>query len=319
MLSLHSAAALSFSAPLVAQPTRAVAPVMESVADLKTLADKCNPALGFWDPIGLMANVASTEEATVGWFRHAEIKHGRVAMAAFVGFIVQSNGIFFPWNLANGVSHADISAAGGPAAQWDALPTSAKLQIIGFVGFLELYSEASYVLNLCGEKHYVKGGKPGFFPPLDTVDWPHPVPLNLWDPFGFTKKMTPERKEKALIAEINNGRLAQIGIMGFMAASKGLIVPGMDSLGIAPYAGEVMVRRKRLARPLAPLTRQPLDRAGLTCHGLPQHAVRTHRTAATRAHATPPPARLIRAQAPFTAGDTALPLVADMLKYQAPF
>ena len=35
--------------------------------------------------------------------------------------------------------------------------------------------------------------------------FPHPVPLNLWDPFGFTKKMTPERKEKALLAEINNG------------------------------------------------------------------------------------------------------------------
>ena len=30
------------------------------------------------------------------------------------------------------------------------------------------------------------------------------MPLDLWDPFGFTKKMTPERKEKALVAEINN-------------------------------------------------------------------------------------------------------------------
>ena len=96
------------------------------------------------------------------------------------------------------------------------------------------------MLGLNGEKHYVKGGKPGYFPSLKSVDWPHPVPLDLWDPFGFTKKMTPERKEKALLAEINNGRLAMIGIMGMCAASKGLIVPGLDTLGIAPYDGEYM-------------------------------------------------------------------------------
>ena len=90
-----------------------------------------------------------------------------------------------------------------------------------------MWSETSTVLKMDGEAHYVRGGKPGYFPKLNRKDdaaFPHPVPLNLWDPFGFTSKMTPERKEKALLAEINNGRLAQIGIFGMISASKGLKV-----------------------------------------------------------------------------------------------
>ena len=86
----------------------------------------------------------------------------------------------------------------------------------------------------------MRGGKPGFFPSLKGR-MPHPVPFNLFDPFGFTKKMSPERKEKALLAEINNGRLAQIGIMGFLAESKVPgSVPGLASVGIKPYSGDVM-------------------------------------------------------------------------------
>merc|ERR1711881_446468 len=66
-------------------------------AGMVALAEKLNPVVGFWDPLGIVTE--DTDPETIGWFRHAEIKHGRVAMAAFVGYCVQANGICFPWNL----------------------------------------------------------------------------------------------------------------------------------------------------------------------------------------------------------------------------
>merc|ERR1712072_821019 len=99
--------------------------------------------------------------------------------------------------------------------------------------------EASVFLEADGQQHYVRGGKPGYYPTFKDK-FPHPVPFNLFDPFGLTSKMTPEKKEKSLLAEINNGRLAMLGMFGLISASKGLIVPGLDGLGITPYSGEIM-------------------------------------------------------------------------------
>jgi len=244
MLSLV-AAPLSFApavGPFVTQ-SRAAAPVMETVEDLKAMSTKLNPVVGYWNPLSLgetSVGAAYDTEAAIVYLRHAEIKHGRVAMAAFVGFCVQSN-VCFPWDIANGISHASIAAAGNPAAQWDAVPTAGKLQILFAIGLLEMWGEGATTLASCGEKHYMRGGKPGFFPTFDLFrETVHPLPLDLWDPLGFTKKLTPEKKEKALLAEINNGRLAQIGILGMLAASKGCIVPGLDSIGLPQYAGEPM-------------------------------------------------------------------------------
>jgi len=148
-------------------------------------------------------------------------------MAAFVGYIAQSNGVFFPWTK---FEYEGLS----PPEQWDALPEAGKWQIILFVGFLELFSEAE------GD-HYMRGGVPGKFPKLtETELLPHPVPFNLYDPFGFSLNRPEEDKARGLICEINNGRLAMLGIMGFLAEQK---VTGAVPLltGVVPhYDGDVM-------------------------------------------------------------------------------
>jgi len=224
-------------APAAAASTTAVSGAKD---DLIELAGRLNPIVNYYDPL----NLADAEfwdadnEATIGFLRHAEIKHGRVAMAAFVGYCVQSNW-HFPWKMTTGgmdFPSTDLS----PEQQWDAIPTNAKWQIIGFVGFLETWSEFTAETD-ADHVHYMRGGKPGKFPTFDYFrKVVHPVPFNLFDPFGFTKKKSDEAKAKGLAVEINNGRLAMLGIFGFLSADT---IPGSVPLlkDIAiPYDGNVM-------------------------------------------------------------------------------
>ena len=161
-----------------------------------------------------------------------------MAMAAFVGYCVQSNFVF-PW--ANTLAGEPFpSTALSPPEQWDALPFAAKLQIVLFVGFLELYSELTPREGAdFGLQHYCKGGVPGKYPTFDAV--PHPLLFrSLYDPLGLSKNMSAEKKERRLRAEINNGRLAQLGIFGFLCAQTiPGSVPALEGI-VKPYAGEVM-------------------------------------------------------------------------------
>jgi hypothetical protein len=237
MLAL-SVSSLSFNAPApVVQSSRASTVSMMDIEGLKAEAKSLNPVVGFWDPLNLSGGEfwGDSNAATIGFLREAEIKHGRVAMAGFVGYIVHANDIRWPWDkVAN-----SVPTGLSPQATWDAIPEVAKWQIILTIAFFEFWRENSFILEKDGEAHYMRGGKPGYFPTFDQL--PHPVPFNLFDPFGFSKKATPEKKAKGLLAEVNNGRLAMIGLMGFLSEAKVPgSVPGLATVGIRPYDGDVM-------------------------------------------------------------------------------
>jgi len=185
-------------------------------AALMSAADKLEGAAhetGFvvWDPVGF-ADLGSP--ATLAWFRHAELKHGRVCMAAFVGWLVAVSGVHFPGlcSFSEGVSFEDLSKL-APLEQWSALPALGKQQIIAAIGIIEHQSEWKI------KPHYMKGGTPGSLKGLKSF----------WDPAGLTSKMSPEKLERQRLSELKNGRLAMLGITGVLIANS---VPGSIPLPI---------------------------------------------------------------------------------------
>ena len=241
ILALAFGAASAFMGAPVAPKARSTSAIKMTTQDeLAALAESNRDALGagigFWDPLGCskMSFWTLSNEETIGYLRHAEIKHGRVAMAAFLGFCVQSLDIVKGEH--STVPYRGFVADVTPQEQWDNIPVIGKLQILTFVGMLESYGE------IPGEvPHYTQpGGIPGYYPPL--IGKRPEFLFNLYDPFNFFEEDTPEDKERGLNVELNNGRAAMLAIIAMLSASKGLVVPPLDAIeGFPKYTGDVMV------------------------------------------------------------------------------
>lgn len=240
LLAAIAAPTAAFQPPSSSVTSSAATQLHETKADLEILADELNPVVGFFDPLSLADGEFwdNTNEATIGFLRHAEIKHGRVAMAAFVGYWVQSNWVFtWPQSLSGNMAPGTEFS---PEQQWDMIDVNAKYQILFVISLLEIWDEMGGYGDTAFP-HYMRGRQPGKYPTFQEFrDGVHWIP-DLYDPFKFNRKMSEEKKKRRLLVEINNGRLAMIGIFGFLVADK---LPGaLPTLaGIAkPYSGQVMV------------------------------------------------------------------------------
>jgi len=217
-LSLAVAPIVGFQAPLIAHNARSM--VQMSAAD-KLEGAAHETGFTVFDPLGL-ADLGSP--ATLAWFRHAELKHGRVCMAAFVGWLVAVSGIHFPGlvSFSEGISFEDLSKL-PPLEQWSALPAEGKFQILLAIGIIEHQSEWKI------KPHYMApGGAPGNLKGLKSF----------WDPVGFTSGMSAAKLERQRLCEIKNGRLAMIGVASVLIANS---IPGAIPLPINfPAGGLVM-------------------------------------------------------------------------------
>merc|ERR1719253_2266762 len=172
----------------------APAPAARSASSLAAFESELGsqPPLGFFDPLGLLDDA---DQDRFDRLRYVEIKHGRVAMLAFLGQIVTRAGIHLPGAI-DYEGHSFDSFGNGWAALDgpDAIPQAGFSQILLFVGFLE----ANFMKDIPGTGNEHVG------------DF-----RNGWIDFGWDTFDEETTLSKRAI-ELNNGRAAMFGILGLM-------------------------------------------------------------------------------------------------------
>lgn len=139
------------------------------------------PPLGFFDPFGYLRDA---DQKDFDRLRYCEIKHGRIAMLAVLGHIITTKGDRLPGDIAFGIPFSSIRS--GLAALRD-IPLAGTLQLVIFIGCLEFgfSSVQSQIEEYCLKQAKGRG----------------------WS----DEKI---RYKKAI--ELNNGRAAQMGILGLI-------------------------------------------------------------------------------------------------------
>jgi hypothetical protein len=166
-------------------PLRAV-----EAPDLSSELGAC-PPLGFWDPLDL-SKFDDPVIATTQFKRRRviELQHGRVSMLACIGYIVPE---YFKWPgyCAPSLELKFEDIPNGLEAV-DKIPGIGWVQILTFVGLIEVFN-------------------------LQSEPKEYPGDYELFGAFGIPGGGSiddKEKKEKSLLAEINNGRLAMMAIIG---------------------------------------------------------------------------------------------------------
>jgi len=152
--------------------------------------------LKYWDPLGMAAD---GDQDTFRRRRIAEIKNGRVAMIACIGYIVPE---YFRWpgylSPSAGIKFTDLPNG---VAALSKVPSEGWAQMGVFVAFLELFplrQEADRApgdtpgCGYLGVPWFFVAGRPG-------------------------SRSDPVKSKRALDAEINNGRLAMVAITGMIS------------------------------------------------------------------------------------------------------
>ena len=172
----------------------APAPVAKTSSALNAFESElgAQPPLGFYDPLGMLDDA---DQDRFDRLRYVEIKHGRVAMLAFLGQIVTRAGIFLPGSIDKAGDSFDSFGVGYAALDGpNAIPQDGFCQILLFVGFLE----ASVMKDIPGTgNEFVGDFRNG------SLDFG-------WDTFDEETKLS----KRAI--ELNNGRAAMMGILGLM-------------------------------------------------------------------------------------------------------
>ena len=152
--------------------------------------------LGFWDPLGLVDGVEQDEFDRLRW---VELKHGRVAMLAVVGYLVTYAGVRFP-------GAEDIPSG---FAALDNLPGMVWAQMIATWSMMEAANQDQFK-GPWGTNQNALGDSPAEF----KGDFRNGALDFGWD------KLSDDAKRRKRAIELNQGRAAQMGILGLMVHEK---------------------------------------------------------------------------------------------------